>query len=406
MGAAPTGSAALQRRKQMIFVAIAALLVVASIELILGVARRVSGRIEVLLYPDEGMWIPDELVGRRGNPDYPGHDEWGFRNPVVPVTARIVALGDSLTYGTMVESEESWTRQLEQISDISTYNMAFGGFGPTHELLLWDEARRLDPEVVIVAMYAGNDLYDCFNLTYGGENLKDLRSTEPAIIDAVKALRGDDMRGNLRDHGEPYTPLRAWVRKNSSIYGLLRALRDVVFGRYWRDDPEWKQAKSQANYPGNAAFESAEAKTVFTIARRTVALNFDDVRIREGHRIALAALQRLHQITSEAGAQMVVLLLPTKEYVFSERVFAEGGEPIEGYSALLGNERAMWAETRRFLAEHSIPHIDSLTTLRASFSDGKQPFRRDIDGHLNAHGNRQIAELMYSELRERGFIDP
>jgi hypothetical protein len=390
----------------MIFVAITALLVVASIELILGVARRVSGRIEALLYPDDGMWISDPLVGRRPNPDYPGHDEWGFRNPLVPETARIVALGDSLTYGTMLDSEQSWPRQLEQISGISTYNMAFGGFGPAHELLLWDEARQLDPEVVIVAMYAGNDLFDCFSLTYGGENLKNLRSTEPATLDALNALRGEDTLGDLRDHGEPRAPLIAWVRKNSSTYGLLRSLRDVVFGRHWRDDPEWVQAKTQANYPGNAAFESADAKTVFTIARRTVAVDFDDVRIREGHRISLAALRRLHQQTAESGAQMAVLLLPTKEYVFSERVLAEGGEPIEGYSALIENERAMWEKTRRFLAEHGIPQIDALTSLRASFSDGKQPFRRDSDGHLNAHGSRQVAEFVYAELRERGFIEP
>jgi len=306
----------------------------------------------------------------------------------------------------MVDAEDTWPRQLERISNVSTYSMAFGGFAPTHELLLWEEAKQLGPEVVIVAMYAGNDLFDCFRLAYFGENLTEFRSSDPAVLEAIDGLKSDQSHSNLADRGEQYSPARAWVRKNSSLYGLLRALRDVVSDRSWRDDPGWEKAKVTARYPGNAAFESDDARTVFTVARRTLALDLDDVRIREGHRIALAALERIDRLTSEAGAKLLVLFLPTKEYVFSDRVFAKGGAPIVGFSKLVENERSMWADTTRFLTERSISHVDALSTLRRSFSDGRQPFRTDLDGHLNPYGNRQIAELVHRELQARGLVDP
>ena len=43
--------------------------------------------------------LPDAVLGRRLNPDYPSHDRDGFRNAEVLQQAEIVAIGDSQTYG-------------------------------------------------------------------------------------------------------------------------------------------------------------------------------------------------------------------------------------------------------------------------------------------------------------------
>src|SRR5881296_449998 len=37
-----------------------------------------------------------------------GFDSWGFRNPAVPETADIVAIGDSHTYGNTATMNDSW----------------------------------------------------------------------------------------------------------------------------------------------------------------------------------------------------------------------------------------------------------------------------------------------------------
>ena len=43
---------------------------------------------------------------------------------------------------------------------ISVYNMAFGGYGPAHNLLQLDEALALTPARIIISIYLGNDFYD------------------------------------------------------------------------------------------------------------------------------------------------------------------------------------------------------------------------------------------------------
>ena len=44
--------------------------------------------------------------------------------------------------------------------------MAWGGWGPVHSLILLDEAISLHPKIIIEAFYAGNDLFDAFNIVY------------------------------------------------------------------------------------------------------------------------------------------------------------------------------------------------------------------------------------------------
>ena len=132
--------------------------------------------------------IPDQKLGHRPNPAYPDHDEKGFRNPKVPETTDIVALGDSQTYGSGVRAEQSWPRVLESISALSVYNMGLGGYGPVHSFLLWDEAMELKPEIVIEAIYAGNDLHDAYSIVYNNGKANEFRTNDQDLLKAIKKL--------------------------------------------------------------------------------------------------------------------------------------------------------------------------------------------------------------------------
>jgi hypothetical protein len=128
------------------------LLVIGSLEITLGLLAFVSPRVDRLL---ASPWtnaipptVPDARLGHRPNPVYPGHDRKGFRNPEIPAKAHIIALGDSQTYGTNVEPEDAWPRQLESMTRKTVYSIAYGGYGPTHSLVLWDEAVALSPKIV------------------------------------------------------------------------------------------------------------------------------------------------------------------------------------------------------------------------------------------------------------------
>src|SRR5215470_4841830 len=129
--------------------------------------------------------LPDERLRVRPNPEFPGHDRRGFRNPTALDRADIVVLGDSQTYGVGVPSEKAWPMQLQALTGHSVYSMAFGGWGPLESEALLEQALALHPAVVIEAIYSGNDLYDAFIAVYGGRQRADLAATDAGVAAAV-----------------------------------------------------------------------------------------------------------------------------------------------------------------------------------------------------------------------------
>jgi len=177
-------------RKKALFSMIAGILVIGFLEITLGLLALASPTVHDILSNKRVIGIPqvvpDARLSVRPNPAYPEHDVNGFRNLSVPAKVSIVAMGDSQTYGTGVKLEEAWPKQLEQNFGQSVYSMACGGYGPAHSLLLWDEAVAMNPEIVIEAFYAGNDLYDSFNIVYNLGQLAELKNDDPQIQEQLK----------------------------------------------------------------------------------------------------------------------------------------------------------------------------------------------------------------------------
>jgi len=111
--------------------------------------------------------------------------------------------------------------------------------------------------------------------------------------------------------------------------------------------------------------------------------------------VALEATRQLNQLASRDGIRFIVLLIPTKEFVFSEQ--AEG-VTSQNYHALVRNELQFWQETKFFLEDHSILYIDALLPLQAELETGFPPYRITSDGHPNKHGYRAIAGAINSYL--------
>lgn len=137
------------------------------------------------LLQDPDAFTPDPELGMRLRPGFTGEfvtpefrSRWiinteGHRGPVPAprerVGFRIAALGDSFTFGYGVEEEEAWPRLLEErLSErtegrgrIELVNLGVGGYG-TFQQLSW-LARKweaLQPDLVIIAFYVGNDPSD------------------------------------------------------------------------------------------------------------------------------------------------------------------------------------------------------------------------------------------------------
>jgi lysophospholipase L1-like esterase len=87
----------------------------------------------------------------------------GFRDAPFdahPGRTRIVALGDSLTFGWGVEASQGFTSRLEALLGADVINLGVGGYGTDQELLLWGRVgRALQPKLVLLTVCA-NDLQE------------------------------------------------------------------------------------------------------------------------------------------------------------------------------------------------------------------------------------------------------
>ncbi|HER19672.1 MAG TPA: SGNH/GDSL hydrolase family protein, partial [Chromatiales bacterium] len=150
--------------------------------------------------------VQDEILHHHIEPGSGGHDEWGFRNPAVPESVDIVAIGDSQTYGVGTTSGDAWPAALSRRIDRSVYSLALGGYGPVQYLyLLEHRALALDPSLVIVGFYYGNDIRDAYNAAAYLDSWESLRdSAFVAVRDSLRRAhnehRGDEPEAAVAHH--------------------------------------------------------------------------------------------------------------------------------------------------------------------------------------------------------------
>jgi hypothetical protein len=116
---------------------------------------------------------PDPLIGRRLRPgEFGSHHivtmeglppEVGLRETASPspFKTRVLAIGDSFTFGDAVELKDNWTELLEASLRVSVINAGMGGAGPDWSYrFLHHYGHRLHPDLVLFALFAGNDVLD------------------------------------------------------------------------------------------------------------------------------------------------------------------------------------------------------------------------------------------------------
>lgn len=377
-------------------------------ELVLRVAALASPAVYGALYHHR---VPDTRLGWRFDPSFPDIDARGFRNDQILDRADIVVLGDSQSYGYGVPMAASWPRQLAARTGRSTYTMAGSGYGPGHSLLLWDEAVELNPGLVIEALYSGNDLYDAYDLVYGRGQLPHLQTADPRLRTHLSELERDDPlseRAQLVTRmGRPTWPLRDLLRDHSRMYGIIRCVdrSSDALSRSLGAPLEWEEVRQRAlERPAYCdVYDDGRVRTVFTPRKRHLALDLADPRLREGRRLALAAIEEMQRRARDAGIGFAVVLVPTKEYVFAPRVRALGASDSPVLAKLLEREAELWDDVRAHLSARGIPWVDGLPALRRRLDRGDCPYRITADGHPNAVGYGAIAERVADFLSRRGI---
>jgi hypothetical protein len=351
-------------------------------------ARLVFDRVDVL----SPKMVRDPILGIKLPPGSGGHDEWGFRNPTVPEQADIVALGDSHTYGNCAQMRESWPHVLGTLSSKSVYNLGMGGYGPNQYLhLLTNNALELKPKSVICGLYFGDDFDNAFRITYGLPAWAELRkgglpNVDPDIWEKQDTTAPPTFQKRVR----------VWLSENSVLYKI------VVHGLLQNIKGRVQIANAARIYPDTTALILPEKKIQEAFRPKGVLRGLDqsEAGVREGMRLTSEMLQRMKSICDTNKIEFTVVIIPTKETVFSRYLMADDSLPMaETLKKVIAAEKSARSALFENLSAAGIRFIDTYPALeKASETNGIYTFAA-TDMHPNKNGYRVIAETIHAELQ-------
>jgi len=338
--------------------------------------------------------VGDDILGAVPSPStMAGFDKWGFRNREVPQGVDFVAVGDSHTYGNTARMKESWPYVLGQLTGRRVYNMGMGGYGPNQYFYLsTTKALSLKPRMLIWGLYMGDDFEGAFSLAYGLDHWAYLRKLPPQKVDPnVWEAPESDTWGKRT---------RVWLSRHSLLYQLAfhAWLGDRIKG-------EVQIRKASDLYPGIATSLIIPDKHIAEAFRPKgilTRLDQENPSIREGMRITFDLLKQMNEICQQNHVQFLVVVIPTKEMVFSDYLEHNSKVPLDDViDRLLVNERLAREQTFKFMTDTNIAHVDALPALKRSVAQGLYA-RSAGDMHPNKNGYRVIAEAVAEALKQGG----
>ena len=268
---------------------------------------------------------------------------------------RILLLGDSYTCGYGVERKEIFADRLREQLGVELINAGVGGFEIIHQLLYYRaKGRQFKPDLVVFALYLGNDL------------------TNNRLWESAPdgSLRRRDGSSPLVDR---HTPKLICLLKRSVF---IRRLHHALWDRF-------------------------EEHRVDTPSREYLALcgpSLDDAA-HEQYRTAQELIGQLRDEVTASGAAFFVVVIPPRSAVeeASPRAFKLDPESDGPEYDLLRPEE----EIGKFLRENGIDHLLLGDALREDRRRLQTPLYFSFDGHLNAVGHRAVAKHVLPVLSDK-----
>ena len=265
----------------------------------------------------------DPVLGLMIAPHNNGHDANGFRNASVPAQTDILAVGDSFTYGYNAPRGGAWPAHLQRLTGQTVYNAGVGGFGPLQELhVTQQQAPKLKPKTVVMAIFLGNDITDAYNLAQSREHWHPWRITARPAGSKTALDELADREWAEQESKRFAAPLRDWLSMHSMTYGVLRTtvLTPLAAMRASKQvtaaDPNDKMPWTDVQAPAQS--------TIFNARQRLMALDPAQTETQEGLQITERALQAMQAQATAQGYHLVVAFIPTKERAHCKRLLDAG----------------------------------------------------------------------------------
>lgn len=277
---------------------------------------------------------------------------------------RILVLGDSFTFGTDVREEEAFPRVLESLLNqrggprAQVINAGVPGWSPFQYAQYYEHyGRQLDPDLVIVGFFVGNDAYSPHT------RLQDVRLTAAAGKRVSRQAATD-----------------RWLAPKILLYEHSHLAR-LVFNRGLMAESDFTRSDC-----------SDFTESLLAAQRETLRVHRPRSHGAE-RAVSRSARQvaRVHRMAAEAGIPCLVVLIPTEAQVNPElqrRLVAGSGR--SAYDFGMPNTLL-----RELLASRRIPVLDLLPAFR------REPSCLYMnDTHWNPLGHRLAAERIAARLRD------
>jgi len=301
-----------------------------------------------------GFGFAPNLKYRHIQPEYDvafATNSHGLRDDEIAaqVGPRILLLGDSFTCGYGVERSEMFADLVEQRLGCEIVNAAVGGFETVHQLrFVQTEGRDLSPDLVVLAMYLGNDVTGNREWTRDGDG-------RLVRVDGRPALN-------------PPRELKLLSLAKRSVW-LRRAFHA---GRQAWTGPlalsEWHPDRGYLRLCAAAADSHAQADW------------------EETGRL----IKELRDEVAAQGARLLVMTIPTRIDV--EAAVRERWKQAHADEAALLDFARPSRQASEMLDALGVAHLSLLEPLRAEQARHDAPLYYPHDGHLNALGNERVAE--------------
>lgn len=275
---------------------------------------------------------------------------------------QILAFGDSFTF-CWTEVNDCWVQRLQNDYGWNSVNAGLAGTGSAGQLaLIKDIGPPLEPKIVVWQWYP-NDLSDDYVLAQ-------IQGKTETLAGAPGPDPVPDAKG-LAQYSAVYTLLKKWLDPPKSTSPYKHYVTREVNGR--------EMLVTTNEYPSG-----------FSITYPLVQYGWE--RNVEAHEVGAKFIEQ------EIGAEMILVLLPTKEEAYAEYLVDDLGEE---YIQQLGESRRM---LMALCEEKGWRCIDMLPIFQEAIQKGESIYYA-LDFHLDASGNKLLAETLHDYIIENGLLD-
>ena|GEM_PF-3505171 len=303
---------------------------------------------------------------------------------------RIIVLGDSYLEGLQVPIGNLFSQRLQKTligeysaNGISVINLGLSGRGPSQHYRILDTiGRRLQPDLVVLAVTVSNDFRDsspAFN---------------PALYKPIYEITADGAIALTRFEVPSTFSIQGMLQRSATAYAIVHLSSRFNFlnetliriGLLPRTTPAVRYAH-----------DSLETEVPFD---QQIYLKDPPVKWKEAKRITFRMISEIIDLADELGAPTLIFGIPT------DKIIEVSEEELDGPSDPKSVDWALpYRELRELLTSENASYVDLVPAFRERFHLHGERLRWKNDGHWNDRGHEIAAQVVARGIVQAGYLN-